>query len=610
MEDFPKLINLRQQPQSTAEPTPRVAIPPRKLKILATILTILIPAFVVTGAVFAVTTIGDNITTTGSLNAKTGGSATLVVAASDASPRMKAQADYVADGTADNIEIQAAIDVLPAGGGKVVLSEGTFTIADTITMPSGIWLQGQGSQTIVKNSSNAANHVFESETLNEQIAVGAGDTDIRLSDMTIDANGDGITDGVHTIQFTGTKRLTVENLRLINGGEWALAIARCQNVYVNNIRAESAATGTLDGVHLNGTSDAIVDGVQGNTGDDLVAVTSNGVDISNIIVRNVRGTSGFANVMKVEVDTGDTGRNIVVNGVIGDQPAGRTLVINNGGGTLENATFTNIVAHQGGAPGDITGSQGIQLSGSGVTRNILVQANIIGPSPVSGGAGRALNSNASTLENSEFDIQFRDITSGTQAVYFENVSGSRIRIRGDYVNSGKSPGVILLIEAGSNNVITGGYYKGGLRSVQLGITGQGSSNNRVTNNVFDGPTQYVLREQGSSDNNIYEGNTFLNNPGTVLNSLSASSIVRHNQGFATESSGTATITSGSTSVTVSHGLDVTPSAGDCSFVGAENPTNDVGTTWIDTYTSTEMNLNVENDPGASNFDVSWSCQVL
>ena len=85
--------------------------------------------------------------------------------------------------------------------------------------------------------------------------------------------------------------------------------------------------------------------------------------------------------------------------------------------------------------------------------------------------------------------------------------------------------------------------------------------------------------------------------------------LRGNMGWITENSGTGTITSGNTSVTVTHGLAETPVSGNCTFVGAENPTNTVGTSWIDTYTSTQMDLNVENDPGASNFDVSWSCAI-
>lgn len=61
-------------------------------------------------------------------------SATLVVAANDSLDKSKAQADYVCDGVADNVEIQAAIDAIPSVGGKVVLLEGTYVLAATITL--------------------------------------------------------------------------------------------------------------------------------------------------------------------------------------------------------------------------------------------------------------------------------------------------------------------------------------------------------------------------------------------------------------------------------------------------------------------------------------------
>lgn len=40
-------------------------------------------------------------------------SATLIVAANDSSARSKAQTDYLGDGTADDVQIQAALDALP-----------------------------------------------------------------------------------------------------------------------------------------------------------------------------------------------------------------------------------------------------------------------------------------------------------------------------------------------------------------------------------------------------------------------------------------------------------------------------------------------------------------
>ena len=58
--------------------------------------------------------------------------ATYVVAASDAPDHVKRQADYVCDGIDDQVEIQAAIDALPASGGTVHLSAGNYLISETI----------------------------------------------------------------------------------------------------------------------------------------------------------------------------------------------------------------------------------------------------------------------------------------------------------------------------------------------------------------------------------------------------------------------------------------------------------------------------------------------
>jgi hypothetical protein len=74
-----------------------------------------------------------------------------VIAASDAPANVKAQADYVCDGVADNVEIQAAIDT----GKNVMLLEGTFNIATTITLATTYQtLNGSGYATILKPITN------------------------------------------------------------------------------------------------------------------------------------------------------------------------------------------------------------------------------------------------------------------------------------------------------------------------------------------------------------------------------------------------------------------------------------------------------------------------
>ena len=71
----------------------------------------------------------------------------LSVAASDASNSSKGRADYLCDGTADEVQIQAAIDALPTIGGRVVLSEGTFTLAAAVQVSTDTMVVGQGYST-------------------------------------------------------------------------------------------------------------------------------------------------------------------------------------------------------------------------------------------------------------------------------------------------------------------------------------------------------------------------------------------------------------------------------------------------------------------------------
>lgn len=80
----------------------------------------------------------------------------LTVASSTASAKERALADYVCDGTADDVQINAAITAL-GGPGRVVLSLGTFTTAATISVPSGVVLEGQNRHATVITPANSTN---------------------------------------------------------------------------------------------------------------------------------------------------------------------------------------------------------------------------------------------------------------------------------------------------------------------------------------------------------------------------------------------------------------------------------------------------------------------
>ena len=74
---------------------------------------------------------------------------------------------------------------------------------------------------------------------------------------------------------------------------------------------------------------------------------------------------------------------------------------------------------------------------------------------------------------------------------------------------------------------------------------------------------------------------------------------------AVTASGTGTITSGTTSVVITHGLDEAPTLQQIAVTLGENPTNDPGNIWVDTITATQFTVNCRNDPGASNLDFAW-----
>lgn len=58
--------------------------------------------------------------------------------------------DYLCDGTDDQVEINAAIQALPSGGGEIVILDGTYNISATIDISiDNVTLSGNGSNTVL-----------------------------------------------------------------------------------------------------------------------------------------------------------------------------------------------------------------------------------------------------------------------------------------------------------------------------------------------------------------------------------------------------------------------------------------------------------------------------
>ena len=123
--------------------------------------------------------VGDGETPGGNL-VRGVGAATLVVSASDS--LHKERADYVCDGVDDQVEIQAAIDALPNGGGEVILLEGLYWINANINLKSNVTVSGQGYGTHLKNTDGSVVRKLFRANSKENII---------LEKMRIDNNRDG-----------------------------------------------------------------------------------------------------------------------------------------------------------------------------------------------------------------------------------------------------------------------------------------------------------------------------------------------------------------------------------------------------------------------------------
>ena len=147
--------------------------------------------------------------------------ATLYVAASDALDRSRAQADFLCDGVADEVQINLALNALPVGvRGRVVLSEGDYVLASPIIIPNhDIVLEGQGWSTLI--------------------------------------NGNALLTNNHAIQLTGRSNCHLKNFSIrtsAGGGKTCHCIFAedgCHDLRIENIYVEDSDS---DAIHIEGTS--------------------------------------------------------------------------------------------------------------------------------------------------------------------------------------------------------------------------------------------------------------------------------------------------------------------------------------------------------------------
>lgn len=160
----------------------------------------------------------------------------------------------------------------------------------------------------------------------------------------------------------------------------------------------------------------------------------------------------------------------------------------------------------------------------------------------------------------------------------------------------------MKIQGVSKSIITGNEMRG------FGIAGEGvlflnsAANNIVKDNIVENSKAYAIQlYDNNCPNNTFEGNdvsVFVAYP-INLNTANTGTILGKNRGLPTN--GSATIGSGTTSVTISHLLYGIPTT------ITLTPQGNIGAVWVSNVTSTQFTINCATAPGA-NIQVSWKAE--
>lgn len=278
-----------------------------------------------------------------------------------------ADADYIVDGSADQTEINAAIDAVTTVGGTVFLKKGTYVTSASIILKSNVNLRGEGAGSTIITGSGSDYQLA--------LTTPSGISKTLYNNIT-----------VQDIKFNSSQGscLVINNsniVRILNN-EFTFAVTspirqavfleHCKNV---SIRDNYAHDFTGNGLSVTSTDYFEIQGntiLGGSNADDGIDVDFDFLDTSAIpsnygsVIGNTIMTIGRGNGIRVE--------NSNWVSVLGNNVSGVSVVSGITGGILVNASSTNVSKHVTVAGNTVTNcvSGGIIADGTNLTEVVIV----------------------------------------------------------------------------------------------------------------------------------------------------------------------------------------------------------------------------------------------
>lgn len=200
-------------------------------------------------------------------------------------------ADYITDGTADDVQIQEAMDAAEtAGGGTVYLLAGTFTISTILQIPAEVRLIGSGIDTTIIKAVNSYSSLGPSNGRTMIKAKVNPCSDSEIAHITWDGNATNIagvtSDGTHRlVDIHYAENFRFHDCKVIDSINYAIHFRFADGLWIerNYIYTGTHTTyDECDGIHVTSSDnffivDNFIDtyGVDGTgSGDDAIAVRS------------------------------------------------------------------------------------------------------------------------------------------------------------------------------------------------------------------------------------------------------------------------------------------------------------------------------------------------
>ena len=167
-------------------------------------------------------------------------------------------ANYVVDGTADNVQLQAAIDTVSASSGiKGIVLTSDLSISSAVNLKSNVMIDLGGRTLTLANSSNSK--LFDSSN---------GLENVTLKNGTIDGNGANQVSGDYLVDFSGgsgeLKEILLDNLYIKNSRKHMLFFHGDETGYhrkvIRNCTFDNHGIGSIGfGVYVDYAPNTVVD---------------------------------------------------------------------------------------------------------------------------------------------------------------------------------------------------------------------------------------------------------------------------------------------------------------------------------------------------------------